>query len=79
MNEEIEEILTPSFHGENCRHNGENPKYEPACDNCDYFLICFPDAEEFFDNPEDYGDVRNYRRETASEKIVRNFLKYSNT
>ena len=27
-----QEILTPSFHGELCRHNGENPDYEIACD-----------------------------------------------
>lgn len=47
-----EEILTPSFHGENCRHNGDNPMYDCACDNCDFFLVCFPDAEKFFCNPE---------------------------
>ena len=35
-----QEILTPSFHGELCRHNGENPDYEIACDECDYY---FPD------------------------------------
>lgn len=77
MNIGIEESLTPSFHGENCRNNGENPEIEPACDNCDYFLICFPDAEEFFCNPEDYEDAHNYRWETASEKVVRNYLKCS--
>lgn len=27
-----EEILTASYHGEKCRHNGENPDYELACD-----------------------------------------------
>ena len=41
-----EEILTPSFHGEKCRHNGENADYDIACDECDYFLICFPEWEE---------------------------------
>ena len=42
-----EEILTASYHGEKCRHNGENPDYEMACDECDYYLLCFPDWEEF--------------------------------
>lgn len=40
-----QEILTPSFHGEQCRHNGENSDYETACDECDYYLMCFPDWE----------------------------------
>ena len=26
-----EEILTPSYHGELCRHSGDNPDYEIAC------------------------------------------------
>ena len=26
-----EEILTPSYHGELCGHNGDNPDYEIAC------------------------------------------------
>lgn len=47
-----EEILTPSFHGEKCRHNGENADFEIACDECDFYLVCFPewetaDSEEF--------------------------------
>ena len=40
-----EEVLTPSYHGELCRHNGNNPDYEIACDECDYYLTCFPDWE----------------------------------
>ena len=40
---DYQEILTPSYHGELCRHNGENPDYEIACDECDYYLMCFPD------------------------------------
>ncbi|MDY3225773.1 MAG: hypothetical protein SOW84_07885 [Candidatus Faecousia sp.] len=47
IHNDSEEILTPSYHGELCRHNGENPDYEIACDECDYFLLCFPDWEEF--------------------------------
>lgn len=41
------EILTASYHGENCRHNGENPNYELACDECPYYLECFPDWQIF--------------------------------
>ena len=38
-------MLTPSFHGENCLGNGEHPGKECCCDECDYYLICFPDWE----------------------------------
>ena len=44
--EQQEEILTPSYHGELCCHNGDNPDYEIACDECDFYLICFPDWKE---------------------------------
>ena len=50
--EQVEEILTPSYHGELCRHNGDNPDYEIACDECDYYLSCFPDWKEMLDNLE---------------------------
>ena len=40
---DTDEILTPSYHGELCRHNGENPDYELACDECPHYLTCFPD------------------------------------
>ena len=43
---DYQEILTPSYHGELCRHNGENPDYEIACEECDYYLLCFPDWED---------------------------------
>ena len=35
--------LSPSFHGENCLGNGQHPGYECCCDECDYYLACFPD------------------------------------
>lgn len=35
--------LTPSFHGENCLGNGEHAGYECCCDECDAYLVCFPD------------------------------------
>ena len=39
--------LTPSYHGELCLGNGEYPQYECCCDECDYYLVCFPDYDCF--------------------------------
>ena len=39
-------FLTPSFHGESCLGNGEHLGYECCCDECDYYLLCFPDWNE---------------------------------
>lgn len=36
-------LLTSGFHGEGCLGNGERPGYECCCDECDYYLECFPD------------------------------------
>lgn len=47
-----EEILTPSYHGELCRHNGDNPDYEIACDECEFYLACFPDWKTTQENPQ---------------------------
>lgn len=44
-------LLTPSFHGENCLGNGEHFGYECCCDECDYYLLCFPDW-----NQEGFGE-----------------------
>lgn len=49
INNDTEEVLTPSYHGESCRHNGDNPDYEIACDECDFYLICFPDWKEMIE------------------------------
>lgn len=35
--------LTPSKHGNKCLGNGERPEYECCCDECDYYLKCFPE------------------------------------
>ena len=35
--------LTPSFHGVDCLGNGEHPGLECCCDECDFYLECFPD------------------------------------
>ena len=50
-----EEILTASYHGELCRHNGENPNFECACDECDYYLVCFPDWKEIMEMLDNSG------------------------
>ena len=39
--------LTPSYHGKECLGNGEWPGYECQCDECDFYLACFP-IEEIF-------------------------------
>lgn len=44
--------LLPSYHGINCPHNGENPGRECHCDECDYYLVCFPDWREIQTSPD---------------------------
>ena len=39
--------LTPSEHGTMCLGNGEQPGLECCCDECDYYLLCFPDWRSF--------------------------------
>lgn len=34
--------LTPSRQGRKCLGNGEHKEYECCCDECDYYLYCFP-------------------------------------
>lgn len=41
--------LTPSYHGEDCLFNGDHPEYECCCDECNYYLACFPDWEEYLE------------------------------
>lgn len=43
------EILTPSYHGESCRHSGTLPEFECCCDECGYYLDCFPDWKEEYE------------------------------
>ena len=35
-------LMTPSRQGKHCLGNGEHPEYECCCDECNYFLYCFP-------------------------------------
>lgn len=37
--------LTPSLHGKDCLGNGTHQNIECCCDECDYFLDCFPEEE----------------------------------
>ena len=39
--------VKPSCHGEECAGNGKNEEIECCCDECDYYLLCFPDWKEF--------------------------------
>ena len=34
--------LTPSRQGRKCLGNGDHPEYECCCDECSYYLKCFP-------------------------------------
>ena len=40
-------LLTPSYHGEKCLGSGDFPEQECCCDECDYFLGCFPDWKDY--------------------------------
>ena len=42
----ITEELCPGDHGQNCPWNGTKEGKECKCDECDYFLICFPDWKD---------------------------------
>ena len=42
---DLDEPLTPSYHGEDCLCNGEHPQQECCCDECDYYLECFPEYQ----------------------------------
>ena len=36
-------VLRPGFHGEGCPGNGEHGDLECCCEECDYYMECFPD------------------------------------
>lgn len=38
--------LTPSWQGCKCLGNGEHPRYECCCDECSYYLYCFPQFDK---------------------------------
>lgn len=39
----------PSHHGEECFYNGEHTDFECRCDNCPFYLDCFPDWKDYLD------------------------------
>ena len=38
-------LYRPSYHGEKCPSNGDNNGIECRCDNCNYYLRCFPEFD----------------------------------
>ena len=40
--------LTPSRQGKKCLGNGEHTEYECCCDECNYYLYCFPQFKNMF-------------------------------
>ena len=40
-------MLTPSYHGEKCLGSGDHAGFECCCDECEYYLSCFPDWQEW--------------------------------
>ena len=48
-------LLSPGDHGEVYIGNGDNPGNECCCDECDYYLCCFPDWNEPL-SPSKYSD-----------------------
>lgn len=70
----MDELLAPSYHGESCRHNGDNPNYEIACDECDFYLICFPDWKEMIEMY-DIDDKRINTIKTSPDEALEAFLR----
>lgn len=61
---------------ERCEGNGKNPKYEICCDECDYYLECFPEYQADVDEAlEDLRDLRAYER--AMEEYKKKPVTYS--
>lgn len=64
------------FSGEKCRHNGKNADYDIACDERDYFLICFPEWEEEFAKTEErYFGMSETMRQEPIFPLKKNFQK----
>ncbi len=37
--------LKPSWQGMYCPGNGKHPRYECCCDECGYFMYCYPQLD----------------------------------
>lgn len=45
-------LLTPSLGGKDCKGNGSHKGIEIRCDECNYFLECFPEYESPRNSPQ---------------------------
>lgn len=36
-------LIKPSFHGKDCFCSGDYPGIETECDNCNHYMVCYPD------------------------------------
>ena len=65
----MREKLIPGNGGRDCPHNGYGKKY-CACDECDYFLCCFPEYGEIV-NCENCNDNTCPRKELIIKKLFK--------
>ena len=54
--------LTPSPNGEQCIGNGLSPDTECMCDECEYFLECYPDWNNENKEYVCHGDTRIHKK-----------------
>lgn len=54
--------LTPSQNGEQCIGNGLSPDTECMCDECEYFLECYPDWNSENKEYVCHGDTRIHKK-----------------
>ncbi len=69
-----EEQITASYHGERCRHNGENPNYELACDECPDYMICFPDWQYLAEKYDCSNEKNLYSIKMSSDEDLQAYL-----
>ena len=61
-------VLAPGT-PDRCQGNGSHPQFECCCDNCDYFIQCFPEYQKEVDEAREL--LRNraaYDRATKEHK-----------
>ena len=49
MDEKIIDVTGAELHPgdpERCQGNGKDPAFECCCDECDYYLACYPDWDK---------------------------------
>ena len=49
MDEKIIDVTGAELHPgdpERCQGNGKDPVFECCCDECDYYLACYPDWDK---------------------------------